>query len=209
MKRLITLIIVVLLVAVQPCKAAVILPLEESTSSLYDYYNTGANSQDHFYGVNWSAQTFTPAEVYSLTSVKLMLFRVGSPGTITVHLRNTLNGLPTGIDLASSTINGNVLTTNTDGNWYEVLLSYILQSGTKYAIVIDAANGTSTDRGDWKKGPSSYSGGNNCYSSNSGSSWTGYTSMDNMFECWGAVPEPTTFILLGLGTLILYRRRKV
>jgi len=170
-------------------------------STLYDYCNTGANSQDHFYGIYWSAQTFTASqESYTLTSVKLLLFRVGSPGTITVHLRNVSDNVPTGDDLVTGTIDGNTLTTDPNGAWYEITFSspYTLTIGTKYAIVVDAAGGTATNRGDWRKGPGGYLGGSNCYSSDSGSSWIAYATY-NMFECWGVVSyDPSTTIKNGV-----------
>lgn len=158
--------------------------------NLYEYYNTGDNNYNPNYGnINWSAQTFTPATAHKITSVKLKLYRLGSPGTVTVGIRATSGGHPTGGDLCVGTIDGNTLTTNTAGAWYEITLGagYDLSASTKYAIVIRALGGDAENWVAWRMhyGSPTYSGGNGEFSSNGGSSWTSYASIDFMFEDWG------------------------
>lgn len=158
-------------------------------ATLYEYYNTGDDGAYDEYGVYWSAQTFTPSTAHKITSVKLKLYRVGSPGTITVGIRATSSGLPTGADLCSGTINGNTLTTDTAGAWYEITLGagYDLSASTKYAIVVRALDGWSGNEPYWRYDSTSptYAGGSFVYSENSGGSWSAVTGNDFMFEEWG------------------------
>ena len=161
-------------------------------STLYEYYNTGDDDWAEFYGVIWIGQTFTPAIPHYIVSVKLLLYRAGNPGTITVGIRNTvLSGgvyLPTGNDLTSGTYDGNSLTTDTAGQWVEITLtSYILTVNSVYAIVARATAATINNRvirRDDASSPS-YTGGMAVESENSGSTWVSDSQVDMMFEEWG------------------------
>lgn len=100
------------------------------------------------YGTSWIEQGFVPATAHTITSVKLYIMRYGSsPGTVTVGIRATSTGKPTGNDLCSGTIDGNSLTSTTPATQYEITLGagYALTAGTKYAIVIRAPNGNTTN----------------------------------------------------------------
>jgi len=111
----------------------------------FEYYNTGDDSVGMAYSNYWVAQTFTVgATGHTVTSVKLLLCRAGSPGTVTVSIRATDGTHPTGTDLTSGTIDGNSLTTNSAGAWYEIVLTeYPLSANTKYAIVVQAPSAPS------------------------------------------------------------------
>jgi hypothetical protein len=165
-------------------------------ATLYEYYNSGDDSNIGFYGAYWFAQTFTPEEAHKITSVKLKLFRLGSPGTITVSIRATDgSGHPTGWDLCSGTIDGNTLTTSAIGAWYEITLGdgYDLAASTKYAIIVRATSGNGSNKLYWRYDGSSptYTGGN--YEVYIGG-WSGDTAKDLMFEDWGeaGVTEKTS-----------------
>ena len=171
--------------------------------SLYEYYNTGDDGYSWEYDVYWKAQTFTVgATGHTVSSVKLKLFRYGSPGTVTVSIRATDgSGHPTGPDLTSGTIDGNSLTTNSSGLWYEITLTEItLSASTKYAIVVRAPSGTGSNFLCWKRDGSSptYTDGNEEDSSNSGGAWTSDATKDLMFEVWGNAtgPPPSIDIIL-------------
>lgn len=160
-------------------------------ANLYEYYNTSDNNSVGYYGTIWYAQTFTAESNHSVTSVKLLLYRVGSPGTVTVSIRDTSGGHPTGSDLTWGTIDGNTLTTSGLGLWYEIALtSYDLTSGTKYAIVVRAPGGSSANYLRWRcvQPAPTYTGGNLELSTNSGTTWTSKTHIDFMFEVWGERP---------------------
>jgi hypothetical protein len=163
---------------------------------IYEYYNTGDAASSNVYGDYWLAQTFTVgATGHTVTSVKLKLYRVGSPGTVTVSIRATnVNGHPTGSDLTSGSIDGNSLTTDSTGAWYEIgLVPYLLSPNTKYGIVVRAPSGNSGNAGKWRYNSSSltYSGGNYEESGNGGVLWSAIPLSDCMFEVWGGgLPPP-------------------
>jgi len=163
-------------------------------STLYEYYNTGEDSYGYvgaYSGALWRGQTFTPQVSHKITSVKLKLYRYGSPGTITVGIRATDgSGHPTGEDLCSGTTNGNTLpTTYGTAEWREITFAsgYDLSASTKYAIVVRAINGGDYNHVRWlhDSTDATYSGGAQEYSENSGSSWETDAGIDLMFEEWG------------------------
>jgi hypothetical protein len=187
-------------------------------ATLYEYFNTGDDDYWGNSGNAWNAQTLTPATAHKITSVKLKLYRVGSPGTLTVSIRATDgSGHPTGADLCSGTIDGNSLTTDTAGEWYEITLGagYDLSASTKYAIVIRAPSGDAMNRVRWRCDSSSpdYAGGCREESINGGATWTTRTASDFMFEDWGTGGGTTlyaTATMSGSGALaaIAYPTRK-
>ena len=165
-------------------------------STLYEYYNSGDDGYADVYDIAWKAQTFTPAIAHKITSVKLKLYRVGNPGTVTVSIKATSNGHPTGEDLCSGTTNGNTLTTDLAGEWREITLGngYDLSAAVKYAIVVRVL------LGDWEENhihwlidgsDPTYAGG--CFeaSVDSGSNWISYPAYDLMFEEWGEAVTTT------------------
>jgi len=176
-------------------------PIESLGSSKVSY-TTGNDNITQTYGVNWLAQTFTTtadtappisdgSADFNITNVKLKVYRVGSPGTITVSIRATSGGEPTGSDLSTGTLDGDDLTTSTDGEWKVIDMSaYKLTggvSGTQYAIIIKATTGDSSNyiavTGDHSS--ASYSGGERLTSADSGSNWTAQTDTDIMFNVLG------------------------
>lgn len=157
---------------------------------LFEYYNFGDNTFGNFLGTTWFAQTFTVGAVaHTITSVKLKMFRKGSPSTLTVSIRETdINGHPTGVDKTVGYINANTFTTDEAGLWYEIALTeYTLSAGTKYAIVCRALLGSAGNDVRWRVNSlnPTYDGGCFEYSANSGVSWTTYTAYDFMFAVWG------------------------
>ncbi|GAJ11144.1 unnamed protein product [marine sediment metagenome] len=155
----------------------------------FEYYITGDNAFQSFREGIWLAQTFTPSVAHKILSVKLLLYRTGSPGTFTVSIKGTgVTGHPTVAVLCSGTSNGNTLTTNEDGEWREITLGagYNLEADTKYAIVCKAPYGDSTNKVFWRYDNSgNYPGGNLELSQNYGDTWQDYDGYDLMFEEWG------------------------
>lgn len=154
-------------------------------ATLRDSHNTGDDGDNGFYGANvWVGQTFTASASYSITSVKLKLYRLGSPGTITVSIRATSSGLPTGNDLCVGTTDGDTLTTSSSGEWREITFgsAYTLTSGTVYAICVRALNGAIPNIAYWRiETVGSYSNGQSC--NYNGSIWA-QGANDYMFETY-------------------------
>jgi len=168
----------------------------------YEYYDTGDTSWTNFSAIERTAQSFTPLITHRITSIKAKLFRGGSPGTINVGIRNTAAfGNPTGSDLCSGTLDGNSLTTDEGGAWYEVTLGdgYILRAGTKYAMVLACLGGSPGNEPAWRwdyEGASGYTRGDGHWSSDGGETF--YPAYhDYMFEEWGVTisPLPVHFIV--------------
>lgn len=163
-----------------------ITPSGTGTYSGIDYYNTDDTGGKIFYDGAWAAQTFTAADNYTASGVQIKLYRLGDPGTVTVSLRATAAGVPTGADLVSGSINGSSLTTNVGGGWEEATFSssQALTSGTVYAIVVRATSASYPYSAVyWRLDSTSptYAGGSYIYSSDSGSTWTAYAAGDFMF----------------------------
>jgi hypothetical protein len=161
-----------------------------AASEKWEYYSTGVDSQVLVWGSNWSSQTFTVGtESHSITSVRLLMYRIDSPGTVTVSIRDTSAGVPTGSDLAWGTIDGDLFTTDTNGSWYEIpVTEYSLEAGTQYAVVVRAVSGTGTgDTAAWKIDGSSASmaDGSEALSTNGGITWADDADDDYYFEVWG------------------------
>lgn len=152
--------------------------------------NLVGNSTTSIYGNIWAGQTFTTSSSspHTVSQVKLMLERVGSPGTITLHLYRISSGLPTGTDITSGTYDGDIVSSNSS-NWYTIPLDEetSLLSGTTYAICLDAVEGDSSDYILWSYNSSNpYSGGTALSSTNGGTTWTAVTANDYLFQIWGS-----------------------
>ena len=156
----------------------------------YENYITGDDGAAGAWSTTWRAQTFTPSTAHVITSVKLLLYKIGSPETVTVSIKATDdNGKPTGDDLCSGTTDGDTLPTGAPYEWREITLGsgYVLMASTKYAIVVRAVGDNANDAVAWRLDSSSpsYTGGSDAYSQDTGSSWTLATANDLMFEDWG------------------------
>jgi hypothetical protein len=156
-------------------------------SEMLEHYTSGVdNSRIDAYGPIIVGQTFTPSVDHEITEVVLKLSRTGSPGMVTISVRATdVDGKPTGADLCSVTFNPSSI--GATGEWFGLDLddSYTLLAGTKYAILLSAPNGNSSNYIGWRGDSSApgYSGGSLAY--NNGSSWTLSTAFDMFFQEWG------------------------
>jgi hypothetical protein len=155
----------------------------------YESYLTGDDDLAMIYGANWYGQTFTvETESHSAVDVRLLVYRVGTPSTITVSIRECgADGLPTGDDLTSGTFDGDSITNSTGGSWYGTTLSETgLAYGVTYAICVRAEAGDIDNylamRLDTTNG---YGGGQAITSSSGGVIWTADTGNDAMFQIYG------------------------
>jgi hypothetical protein len=171
---------------------------------VYEYYETGYTGSFDAQDETWLAQTFTPSVSHRITTVKLYLERTGSPGDLTVGIRNTSGDAPTGADLCYETVDGDLLADSLAWVEFDMGAGYDLIAGTKYAIVIRCPNGGVSDWILWgsdASATSTYAGGWHYESTNSGVDWSGITYFDFYFEEWGddysiAVPESSAATLI-------------
>lgn len=156
---------------------------------VFQYYNTGDDSNFTAYGANWKAQTFTPIITHDVSILRLKLWKKGSPGTTTVSIKATDDGHPTGADLTSGTISEGNLSDTTPTVETISVTAYTLTAETKYAIVVKATSGDAVNLTYWRLDLSgaTYTGGNMESSSDSGSSWDSVADADFYFEEWGIV----------------------
>lgn len=133
------------------------------------------------------AQTFTATGEYVMTGVQVPVYRVDTPGTLTVSLRDTTGLPPVAVPnavLASGTYGADTLTTDTGGQWIDVAFTadYTLTTGTTYAIVLVAAVAGAGESVNWLHDISNrYTAGHEC-SDIPPAAWVVIGTSDCMFE---------------------------
>lgn len=144
----------------------------------------------------YGGQTFTPSVTGKLARVSINLFCSGCTGTtpnLTLSLRATSGGLPTGADLASTTVAG--FSSGSSNDYIANFASpYTVSSGTQYAIVIHPTTNPSpgtyalTRSGTAIAGSDVYSGGTRVAGATGGTVWsiplTGGVSTDAGFKIY-------------------------
>jgi len=128
----------------------------------------------------WGGQTFTPSVTGELVSADVSIFCSGCTGTspnLTLSVRATAAGLPTGADLATATIPGN----NSGASSFNTGVFAVpatLNAGTQYALVVrptaNPAPGTYalTRSGTATLGADVYAGGTRVSGATSGTVWS-------------------------------------
>lgn len=155
------------------------------TPEKYEAYETGHNADVHVYGAYWYAQTFTPDEAFSITSVRLRIARVGDPGPITVSIRRTDGGDPVGSDLTSYYFEVGFWA-GVFSQWYEINLPTRTLGTETYAIVVRAPAGDDANYLRWYyHDVGTYAGGMYLESDDSGLTWSDEADYDFMFSIWG------------------------
>lgn len=163
-------------------------------STKYQSYIEPDNGSNAVYGARWFCETFTltAAQAHTITSVKLKINKLGSPGTFDIAIR-AVDGAHKPI-LPNLCI-GSVAEADIPAGrtWYEITLGAgaALDASTEYAIVMSAPSGDNDDNEvqfsiDTGSG---YAEGAFEMSSDSGSSWTVFVDEgDILFEEWGDPP---------------------
>ncbi|MBA7473848.1 hypothetical protein ES707_09193 [subsurface metagenome] len=180
------------------------------SDTLYEYYLTVEDFAPTYEGVLYIyGQTFTPQISHNITSVKLKLYRVGSPGTIQLWIYPTTGGVPSGNWIVGKNdYNGNTITTSTLGEWIEFVFptSEQLDAETEYALFLWAESATESNNiyiGHDATSPT-YTRGHTVWSDNEGASWNIQASVDLGFYEYGnpliAEPTVTTQAVDNIGT---------
>ena len=170
-------------------------PVLASDTQKYEEYSDDDDAAVELYGNTWGAQTFTTGTTaHTVSSIRLQLYREGTPSTVTVSIRETDTGDPSGTDLTSGTLDGDDFTDGTGGVWYSFnLVNYSLEASTMYAIAVRAIAGDAANSVHWRSDASAgaEANGQEETSANGGITWTGDADDDFMFEVWG---EPVIFV---------------
>ncbi len=152
-------------------------------AGLKEFHNAPDNGSAIFGVAAWMGQTFTPVVGHTLANVRAKLSKaVGSTvGTLTIAIRATSGGLPTGADIVSVSFDGNTLSETPVTNWFRVFMSTVLSVGVLYAIIIYAP-ASDASAVIWRlDAAAGYTVGESVSSANSGVTWTTVGS-DQMFE---------------------------
>lgn len=108
--------------------------------TLYQHYNGPTDTATLTNGTKRLAMTFLPQQFQNIAQLKLLLSRLGLPGTITVAIEGTLpTGRPNDTILTGGTFNGDDLPPLVPGPaaWATIPIDpYALTPGTLYAIVL-------------------------------------------------------------------------
>lgn len=177
----------------------VLFPFSASASdTLTDYYNTGDDTADQVEPGQWLAQTFTASVDYTITSVKLKLYKNGTAtGDILVGVFATTDSKPSGSALVSVSLTATEINalSGDPGAFYEMSFGAgtSLVQGNLYAIVLQDDGVSHNNSAVWRRDAvASYTGGVAYYSDDDGSTWVGLgggVNSDFMFETYGIPDE--------------------
>jgi len=130
-------------------------------------------------------------QAHDIIHVRLLMYRTGFPGNLTVGIRNTVAGNPAGVDIANVTVNANTFTAVGPGLWYQFNFTASAPQAlaTLYAIVIRAPGAGGGNWVNWRidTTAATYTGGQGMSSPDSGLNWFPYVGEDFMFGCWGEI----------------------
>jgi carboxypeptidase family protein len=153
-----------------------------------DQQNTAGTTTGTGFGTpSWTGQTFIPAVTGTLVKVEVQLFCSGCTGTtpnLTLSVRATSGGLPTGADLASATITG---FNSGAGVYYTATFGSpaTLTSGTQYALILRPNTAPSAGGYFWiRSSPSTYANGQRVLSPDSGTTWSADSTRDFNFKAY-------------------------
>ncbi|MEA2416274.1 MAG: hypothetical protein QOI58_2931 [Thermoanaerobaculia bacterium] len=161
-----------------------------SNAPASDQANTAGTTTGTGFGTpNWTGQTFIAGVSGLLVKADGQLFCNGcgaTPPDLTLSLRATAAGLPTGADLATATISGaqfasgaTVLFTGTFGTPVSIT------SGTQYALILRPVSAPAGSGYFWiRSSPSTYANGSRVLSADSGATWSADTTRDFNFRTY-------------------------
>jgi hypothetical protein len=155
-----------------------------------DQQNTAGTTTGTGFGTPaWTGQTFIPAVTGQLLKAEIQLFCSGcggAPPNLTLSVRNTAAGLPTGADLASVTIPGSAFGTGATVAFTGTFGSpATLTSGTQYALILRPVSAPAGSGYFWiRSSPSTYANGSRVLSADSGGTWSTDTTRDYNFKAY-------------------------
>lgn len=154
-----------------------------------DKFTTGADTAHALPAgiISRRAETCNAQFTYSCRSARLRLYRIGSPGTLTLNIYDESGGLPNNL-LGTATYDGDTLGTGISGTWagfdFGAGNEFSITSGTVYWIVLETpSNGDASNQVLWRVDS------NNGYATGSlryyyPTTWALNASEDHLFELW-------------------------
>lgn len=144
-------------------------------------YIVDANDNIGIADITWEAQTFTTTNSFVADQIKIKVSKSGTIGIVTVSIRATSGGAPTGADLISASFDGDALTGAPVWKTVSLGAGISLSANTVYALIVRAPDQASFTLNWFDVLSGTYSGGTATESNDSGSSWAPFTS-DFLFE---------------------------
>lgn len=156
-------------------------------------YATGITSAG-IYGANYMAQTFTPNASGYLTGLTLRLKKEIAPtGNLSVAIRATSGGKPTGADLVVATKAVADISTSVADVAFNFTTPLAVTNGTVYSIVAGGVTGDVGNYISWHYNTSDgYAGGTRVTSGDSGTNWTIQATHDQRFSV--LITSPATIV---------------
>ena len=161
-----------------------------SNTPAIDQANTAGTTTGTGFGTpNWTGQTFIPAVTGLLVKADVSLFCNGcgaTPPDLTLSVRNTSAGLPTGADLATATIPGSAFASGATTTFTASLgAPTTLTSGTQYALILRPVSSPAGSGYFWiRSSPSTYANGQRVLSADSGATWSADSTRDYNFRTY-------------------------
>lgn len=169
---------------------------------LYEYYNgasdhhSNLDSTADLRGISFLVGAEGELKDFQISRVRLKMYRIGTPGNLSVKIREIDASNNPSTILATATITTSGFTTDTVGDWYTATFSdhprlykdtlYYLQA----SLLTNTGDTVCWRSVDW----SGYDGGQNISSNDSGSNWSFSGDRDYLFEIYG-VPRGDETIL--------------
>jgi carboxypeptidase family protein/uncharacterized protein DUF4214 len=167
--------------------------------STVDQASTGGTTTGtNITATGWGGQTFTAGVTGTLVQADtIQLFCNGCTGTtpnLTVSIRNTSGGLPTGADLTTATIPGFSAGTNSFTVTFSPSIG--LTAGTVYALLVRPVANPSLGTGYFwiRSSPGTYANGQRVTTANSGGTWAADSTRDFNFR---TIMQQATFATSG------------
>lgn len=143
---------------------------------------------------DWIGIKFQASASYNAATAEILIYRSGSPGTITFHIQGIAAGAPDGVDIITETFDGDALTADTSGEWKSITISPIaaLTSGTSYALLIEGNSCDASNKVMWINSGGQDNDANawGLSSSNNGSSYIQTGSYEPLFKLYDDFTPP-------------------
>jgi hypothetical protein len=169
-----------------------------SNAPVSDQANTAGTTTGTGFGTpNWTGQTFIAGVTGMLVKADITLFCSGcgaTPPNLTLSVRNTAAGLPTGADLATATVPGSAFASGASTLFTATFGAPVaITSGTQYALILRPVSAPAGSGYFWiRSSPSTYANGSRVLSADSGGTWSTDTTRDYNFRTYvqiGFVPS--------------------
>ena len=161
-----------------------------SNAPASDQANTAGTTTGTGFGTPaWTGQTFIAGVTGSLVKADIQLFCNGcgaTPPNLTLSLRNTAAGLPTGADLATATVPGSAFASGSTVLFTATFGAPVsITSGTQYALILRPVSVPAGSGYFWiRSSPSTYASGSRVLSADSGGTWSADTTRDYNFRTY-------------------------